>query len=117
MEIFVGKYSVYGSGVLILSSEETITMKIEDTDFVFDFNDVEGGLPKIQLGESNEHSCRLTFCNFNNPLGVSIKDPILIASLDNGDYLYLQYAITTVNKVVKVFQYTLYTKKDDGKSN
>lgn len=115
MEIFVGKYLVYGSGVLILSSDKTITMKIEDTDFIFDFNDSEGGSPYMQLGESNEHKCHLTFCNFNNPLGVSIKDPVLIASLDNGDNLYLQYAITTVNKVVKLFQYTLYTKKDDGK--
>lgn len=111
MEILVGKYSVYSSGVLILSSDKTITMKIEDTDFIFDFNDVEGGATTIQLGDSNEHTCHLTFCNFNNPLGVSIKDPILIASLDNGDNLYLQYVITTVNKVIKVFQYTLYTKK------
>lgn len=115
MEIFVGKYSVYSSGVLILSSDKTITMKIEDTDFIFDFKDVEGEAPAIKLGDSNERSCHLTFCNFNNPLGVSIKNPILIASLNNGDYLYLQYAITTVNKVVKVFQYTLYTKKGDGK--
>lgn len=114
MDIFVGKYSVYGSGVLILSSDSTITMKIEDTDFIFDFNDIEGGSPNIKIGESNEHCCHLTFCNFNNPLSVSIKEPVLIASLDNGNNLYLQYAITTVNKVVKVFQYTLYTKKDDG---
>lgn len=114
MDIFVGKYSVYGSGVLILSTDKTITMKIEDTDFIFDFNDDEGGVPNIKLRESKEHKCHLTFCNFSNPLGVSIKEPILIASLDNGDYIYLQYAITTVNNAVKVFQYTLYTKKDDG---
>lgn len=115
MEIFVDKYSVYSSGVLILSSDKTITMKIEDTDFIFDFEDIEGGSPHLQLGESNDYSCHLTFCNFNNPLGVSIKEPVLIASLSNGDNLYLQYAIITVNKVVKVFQYTLYTKKGDGK--
>lgn len=115
MEVFVDKYSVYSSGVLILSSDKTITMKVEDTDFIFDFNDIEGETPTIQLGESNEKSCHLTFCNFNNPLGVSIKEPVLIASLDNGNNLYLQYVITTVNKVVKVFQYTLYTKKGNGK--
>ena len=115
MEIFVDKYSVYSSGVLILSSDKTITMKIEDTDFIFDFEDIEGGTPHLQLGESNDHRCHLTVCNFSNPLGVSIKEPVLIASLNNGDNLYLQYAIITVNKVVKVFQYTLYTKKGDGK--
>ena len=109
MDIFVGDYSVYNSGVIILSSDKSITMKIEDTNFVFDFKDEDGEAPDIKLVESNEKSCHLTFLNFNNPLGVSIKEPVLIASMDTGDNLYLQYAISTVNKVVKVFQYTLYT--------
>lgn len=115
MDIFVGKYAVYNSGVLVLSSDNTITMKIEDTDFIFDFEDVDGGTPNIQIKESSEHRCRLTFTNFSSPLGVSIKDPLLIASLDNGNNLYLQYAITAVNKVIKVFQYTLYTTVSNGK--
>lgn len=115
MEIFVDDFLVYGSGVIVLSSEKTITMKIEDTDFVFDFKDEDGGVPAIQIVESVEHRCHLVFSNFNSPLGTSIKDPILIASLDNGENLYLQYAITTINKVIKVFQYTLYTSIKDGK--
>lgn len=115
MDIFVGKYTVYNSGVLVMSSDDAITMKIEDTDFIFDFKDNDDGTPNIQIIESLEHRCHLTFMNFSSPLGVSIKDPLLIASLDNGNNLYLQYAITTVNKVIKVFQYTLYTTESNGK--
>lgn len=115
MNILVGEYTVYNSGVLILSSDKSITMKIEDTDFIFDFRGEDEAPPLVQLIDSSEKYCHLAFLNFNNPLGVSIKEPILIASLDNGNNLYLQYAITAVNKVVKLFQYTLYTKKRNGK--
>lgn len=115
MNIFVGEYSVYNSGVIILSSDKSITMKIEDTNFIFEFKDEESESPNVKLLYSNDKTCHLVFFNFNNPLGVSIKEPIMIASLDNGDILYLQYVISAVNKVVKVFQYTLYTKKIDGK--
>lgn len=115
MDIIVDKYLVYDSGVIVLPSEKTITMKIEDTDFIFDFKDEEGGMPSIKIVESTDTRCHLTFSNFKSPLGTSIKEPLLIASLDNGDNLYLQYAITTINKAIKVFQYTLYTSLKNGK--
>lgn len=117
MDIYVDNFSVYSSGVLVLSSEKTITMKIEDTDFIFDFEDGEEGVPSIKIVESTEDRCHLTFSNFSSPLGTSIKDPILIASLDNGDSLYLQYAIITINKIIKVFQYTLYKSTQNGKQD
>lgn len=115
MDVFVDNLLVYGSGVLVLSSEKKITMEIEDTDFIFDFKDGDENAPSIKIVESSEHRCHLTFSNFNSPLGTSIKEPLLIASLDNGDNLYLQYAITTINKVIKVFQYTLYKSTQNGK--
>lgn len=34
MDILVGDFLVYSSGFLVLSSEKTITMKIEDTDLL-----------------------------------------------------------------------------------
>lgn len=115
MDVLVGDFLVYSSGVLVLSSEKTITMKIEDTDFIFDFKDDEETSPSIKIVESTENRCHLTFANFSSPLGTSIKEPILIASLDNGDSLYLQYAIATINKIIKVFQYTLYKSTKNGK--
>ncbi|WP_418580821.1 DUF6864 domain-containing function [Prevotella sp.] len=115
MDIFVDKYYVYDSGILVLSSDKTITMKIEDADFIIDFKNTDEGTTNMRLVESDDSRCHVTFENFNNPLGISIKEPILIATLDNGDSLYLQYAITTLNKAVKVFQYTLYTTKNNGK--
>lgn len=50
MEFFVGKYSVYKFGVLILSSDKSVTMRIEDSDFV-DFNGTEDDSPNIKLVE------------------------------------------------------------------
>lgn len=117
MDILVDNFSVYDSGILVLSSDKSITMKIEDAYLIFDFKDTDGGTTNMRFVESDDSRCHVTFENFNNPLGISIKEPILIAFLDNGDCLYLQYAITTLNKVVKVFQYTLYTRKDNGKNN
>lgn len=115
MDILVGEFLVYSSGVLVLSSDKTITMKIEDTDFIFDFKDEDDASPSIKIVESSEQRCHLTFVNFSSPLGTSIKEPMLIASLGNGDCLYLQFTITTINKVIKVFQYTLYKSTKNGK--
>ena len=59
MDIFVGKYAVYNSGVLVLSSDNTITMKIEDTDFIFDFEDVH-----TLVSYFTEHSVQLVHLQF-----------------------------------------------------
>lgn len=117
MDIKVGKYKVFDSGVLIFSSDKQITFNIEGADFIFLFSDEKDESPSIEMIESTDKLCRLKFKNFISPLGISIKEPILIASLDNGDYLYLQYAITAVDKAVKVFQYTFYTFREHGEQD
>ena len=59
MNILVGEYTVYNSGVLILSSDKSITMKIEDTDFIFDFRGEDEAPPLVQLIEPNDNISHL----------------------------------------------------------
>lgn len=116
MEVVLNGYKIIRDGTIVLNPKDTLSFTIEGLKFNFVFIEDESGNKKIEDVREPD-SLTLKIFNFNNVLGTGLSDPIELATLDSGEYLYLQFAVYQIVKEIKVFHYTWSTKKKEGENS
>ena len=105
MEIEVNGLKVICDGSLVVSKEHPISFHIGEMTFIFDFLSDESGEYSTRQ-ERTGNTMVTHLINFNNSLGIGIKEPTEMATLRTGEKLYFSFAVYSISENPKVFHYT-----------
>ena len=115
MEIKVGEYDVYQNGTIIGIEDEPIDfIFIKEIGFIIRLafkNDETVQGSQIFTEMLGDKGGLLTFCNFNNALGIGNDKPIFIGHINNRT-LYFNYRIYSLDKGGKTLHFTWLLGKE-----
>jgi hypothetical protein len=104
---------VIGSGTIVAKNNQEISFQVFDLQFYFIFDDNANEI-KVDFEQIQNKSMRITFRNFNNPLGTAI-DSINIANVHER-ILWLSVYVEAISNV-KAVSYTFIWGGDLDRSN
>lgn len=105
--IKVDDLRVLCDGSLVVGKEQRISFQFDEMIFEFDFlTDDSGNYNVRQVRTGNTMVTHLY--NFNNSLGIGIKEPAAMATLKTGEKLYFSFAVYSISENPRVFHYTWF---------
>ena len=117
MDIKIGGYKVYLTGIVVGIIDEPIVFEIQDISFVIEFkNDTQNPNQRFSGVTDDKKKLVLTFFNFNSANGAGNAQPLKVGFLSNKIDLFLNYRIYSLNNELgKSFEYTWLTKDKEDK--
>ncbi|MGG2053087.1 DUF6864 domain-containing function [Lysinibacillus pakistanensis] len=118
VNVNINNVEVLDSGTIIQYNNQPIEFDFNLPNFpmklIMDFKDKNGNSNELNAESDiiNETTLKLTFYNYNNPLGTGSTKPIHIATYQ-GKPLYVNYRIHSLNDSMnKTIHYTFYLSEE-----
>lgn len=106
MDIKINDYDVVREGSLVVNPEYTISFRVEDLSFKFDFKKDDSNEKKLQDEKIGNKTLVVHILNFDNVVGTGYSTPIELATLSTGEKLYISFAVYSIAENLKIFHYT-----------
>ena len=121
MQTKMGDYDIIDSGSAVVTNNNTLKFKFdEESDVLIEF--VEDEKQNQELKKRIEGpNLIISLINFNNPLGISFKEPISIGTRTDGKKIYINIAVHAIGdnankaQLIKVVHYSWLSKPEAAK--
>lgn len=114
ISIKINDFEVVRDGSLVVNASNSISFTVADLEFTFIFQKDETGEKKLVHNPVGDKKVITSIYNFDNSLGTGYSDPIEFATLNNGEKLYLLFAVYSIAESLKIFHYTWLKRNIQG---